>query len=134
MKAEIFFLIMVVLVITSSEVGFAQVRYDLNSKPAGFEIIGRTSVNKTGHSIAIGDINGDGKGDLIIGAPGLDSLSRQLEGRIYVFFGSSRIGGQRDLNTESADLEIVGSQPHAGLGTAVISADINGCSPSTNSR
>jgi len=127
MKAEDVFLIMVVLVTTSlGKVGFAQVRYDLHSKPASLEIIGRTSVNKTGHSIAIGDINGDGKGDLIIGAPGLDSLSRQLEGRVYVFFGSAWIGGQRDLNTESADLEIVGSQPHSGLGTAVISADVNG--------
>ena len=127
MKAEDVFLIMVVLVTTSlGKVGFAQVRYDLHSKPASLEIIGRTSVNKTGHSIAIGDINGDGKGDLIIGAPGLDSLSRQLEGRVYVFFGAAWIGGQRDLNTESADLEIVGSQPHSGLGTAVISADVNG--------
>ncbi len=127
MKSEFVFIILVVLIATSlSQDGFAQVRYDLNSKPAGLEIIGRTSVNKTGHSIAIGDINGDGKGDLIIGAPGLDSLSRQLEGRVYVFFGSSWIGGQKDLNTESADLEIVGSQLHSGLGTAVISADVNG--------
>ncbi len=127
MKSKDFLVIIGVLTAANlGKDGFAQVRYDLNSKPARLEIIGRSFVNKTGHSIAIGDINDDGTGDLIIGAPGLDSLSKQLEGRVYVFWGSSGIRGQKDLNSESADLEIVGSQPHSGLGTAVICADVNG--------
>ncbi len=38
-----------------------------------------------GHGNAVGDVNGDGTDDLVVGAPGLGSLT----GRVYVFFGGS---------------------------------------------
>ncbi len=104
----------------------AQKLIDLANTAADAEIIGLTSLNKTGHALAAGDVNGDGLADLAIGAPGVDEEVRPQDGRVYVLFGASTFPGVLNLGTASADLEIEGRQPRGGLGTAVAIADING--------
>ena len=42
---------------------------DLAQASADIEIIGEPAQHKTGHALAIGDVNGDGIVDLIVGAP-----------------------------------------------------------------
>ncbi len=66
-----------------------------------------------------GDVNGDGYGDVIIGADGWD-LGQSSEGRVWVFYGSAAgLGG----NAWSVD----GDQEGAGLGYSVGTAgDVNG--------
>ena len=41
-----------------------------------------------GHSIAVGDVNGDGQGDVAVGAWEQDVGGRNLQGRAYVFSGA----------------------------------------------
>lgn len=106
--------------------GGSQERIDLRSAAPDFEVIGRSAVNKTGQALTTGDFNGDGWQDLAVGAPGRDENARPKEGRVFVFWGSVQLGGQRDLDLTTADLEIIGSQLHAGLGTALSAADVNG--------
>jgi hypothetical protein len=106
--------------------GSAQRRIDLSAASADVEIVGLSSVKKSGHSLAVGDVNGDSIKDLIIGAPGFDAESKPQEGRVFVIFGSSALPGILDFNAVPADLEIAGRQAHSGLGTAVAAADING--------
>ncbi len=73
-----------------------------------------------GRSIALGDINGDGYSDVIIGAPGLDNDSVN-EGRVYVYYGSpSGLPAIPDWFTDPAD------QSDASFGRAVSSGDVNG--------
>lgn len=66
-----------------------------------------------GYTVAIGDINGDGFGDVIVGAPG------QSEGKIFVYFGSA--GGPAAVASQSFIGEQVGSR--FGDALAIINAN-----------
>jgi MYXO-CTERM domain-containing protein len=67
-----------------------------------------------------GDVNGDGYGDVIVGAPSFDN-GQTNEGRAFVFFGSASGLSTAPAWTAESD------QAAAGLGTSVASAgDVNG--------
>ncbi len=71
----------------------------------------------------IGDFNGDGKGDVLVGAP-----QATLMGKAYVVFGGSAMGALIDLATlGSAGVTFTGqvSDEHLSLATAA-AGDVNG--------
>ncbi len=72
-----------------------------------------------GHSVATGDVNGDGFADLVSGAFGFDGGNINI-GRVSVFFGGA--GG---FNT-TADAQIDGVQADMRLGASVAVGDVNG--------
>jgi hypothetical protein len=105
---------------------------DLNALGAGgFRIDGATAGDHAGTSVAgAGDINGDGRPDLIVGAPGVDTAGTDA-GAAYVVFGKAsattvdlsglgaggfRIDGE-DTNT-LAGLAVAGPGDVNGDGTA----------------
>ena len=52
-----------------------------------FVLYGHRSGYRTGATVGVADINGDGKGDLLIGAPRAPSLlTRKISGRAYVIY------------------------------------------------
>ena len=53
----------------------------------GMRIEGEHPGDLIGHGIGAGDFNGDGLADIIVGAPGSDSDSRQNVGAAYVVYG-----------------------------------------------
>ena len=56
----------------------------------GFRLDGVAAGNQSGTSVAsAGDVNGDGVGDLIIGASGAGPNSNNLSGSSYVVFGQA---------------------------------------------
>ena len=71
-----------------------------------------------GGAVAAGDVNGDGKADIIIGANGETVGPNTGEGRAYAFSGQDG-SLLRTLNTPN-------TQAGAGFGGAVASADLNG--------
>ncbi|MEH2286985.1 hypothetical protein [Nostoc sp.] len=96
----------------------------------GFTINGINSVDSLGNSVSsAGDINGDGIGDLIIGAPFADPNDIS-SGQTYVVFGSKKsFGVQFDLSTlnGTSGFAINGINENDSLGNSVSSAgDING--------
>lgn len=94
----------------------------------GFRIGGEGDADQAGFAVAsIGDVNGDGLGDFLIGAPGNDESGLDA-GAAYLLFGRSGGWGNVDL-TELVDgaLRLTGIRAGDGLGTAVARAgDVNG--------
>jgi len=79
-------------------------------------------------SLAAGDFNGDGIGDLLIGlsfADGPDN-SREDAGEAFVIFGRRGLDGEIDLAQEEAGLHILGALPGDSLGFGVAGGDLNG--------
>jgi hypothetical protein len=68
--------------------------------------------DRIGSHVALGDLNGDGRRELIIGAPG--------NNRIYVIHGGN-LAGSRDLSTVAADVTISGP----GIGGIFVSGDVS---------
>lgn len=96
----------------------------------GFEIQGENPRDLAGLSVSsAGDVNGDGIGDLIIGAPGADA-GGDGAGMAYVIFGQTGASrGLLDLSSLAASegFVIQGDAPFDGAGVRVSSAgDVNG--------
>ena len=72
-----------------------------------------------GYSIASGDVNGDGYGDIIVGAPSYSS-GQTGEGAIFIYTGGP--GGMPGTTTWATQSNQIG----AGMGVVGTAADVNG--------
>lgn len=98
-----------------------------NLSSANLKFIGEAAGNNAGNAISGGvDVNGDGLGDIIIGAYGYDVTSSSNEGRAYLIFGSdSYTAGTYNLST--ADVIFTGESNGDYAGKAVsLASDMNG--------
>lgn len=73
--------------------------FDLTSATANAVILGADQGDTAGQEVAFGDMNGDGFGDLLIGAPTADGPdgSRDRSGEAYVVFGRGTLPATLDL-------------------------------------
>ncbi len=71
-----------------------------------------------GAAVAAGDVNGDGKADVIVAAPSETVGANNGQGRVYVFSGADGTL----LNT----LDTANPAPSDGFGSAVAAGDVNG--------
>ncbi|MFC1528880.1 Ig-like domain-containing protein, partial [Candidatus Latescibacterota bacterium] len=88
------------------------------------KIAGEDSLDYAGNSLTTGDINGDGKEDIILGA----YKTYDGRGATYVVFGSATIFNKDsiDLNTSSGILKIIGKSVVDWSGYSVAAGDIDG--------
>ncbi len=105
--------------------------FDLSSLNGsnGFRLDGVAGGDETGASVSsAGDINGDGKADLIIGAPSADP-GGTVEGAAYVVFGASSYSADMDLSslngTNGFMIEGAGATDLAGMSVSS-AGDFNG--------
>jgi FG-GAP repeat len=94
----------------------------------GFRINGAVTYERSGRSVAgAGDVNGDGRADVLVGSPEASNNGRRASGSVYVVFGQES-GPQIGLGTlGEAGFRIDGAAPFDDAAWAVASAgDVNG--------
>lgn len=111
---------------------YAKGRVDLSDLgDAGFAIEAANAQDHASRIAGAGDVNGDGLGDLIVGAPGSDPLQRASAGSAYVVFGKASRDtvelSHFDLNIQGdAGFRIMGGSARGFAGEDVSSAgDVN---------
>ncbi len=89
--------------------------------------------NSVSTHIAIGDVNGDGFSDLVIGSSSASNNSRSYSGSVYVFFSTliddvgATTGNNKDLATgTNYNIRYDGAVAEDTLGSAVVIGDVNG--------
>jgi hypothetical protein len=105
----------------------AQHLIDLSVDSADLEIKGTNYESWLGISVSIGDINGDGFGDLLLGSTRADS-ALEGAGAAYCIWGRPDFPSQHfiDLAVEDADITFHGEVEMAHLGHRVSTGDMNG--------
>ena len=111
---------------------------DLNGAPAGVtRILGERANDLTGQSVAVGDLNKDGFGDVTLGAPGsflTDDRESETPGKVFVVSGRAAMPPVIDLSAGPGMVSrIVGASaylPNTGssdrTGQSVAAGDLNG--------
>ena len=99
---------------------------DLSTTSADLLLFGDAPGDSLGWSVAVGDVNGDTVGDLIVGARGADPAGGSSAGAVYVIYGGPGLPATIDLNASSADVTVLGADARDNLGVAVATGDING--------
>src|SRR5690606_8680754 len=91
----------------------------------GFSIPGLTEGDRAGFAVGGGDINGDGRSDVVLAAHGAPGGGGDAPGQTYVVFGTSAIGvsGTFDLATLDGTNGFV---LHGARVTSIGVGDVNG--------
>lgn len=74
-----------------------------------------------GNSVAVGDVNHDGFGDVIVGSPGQNVGNTQAAGQVFIFFG-----GTTPSTTSNLTLSLPSPGSYDRHGFSVASGDVNG--------
>ncbi len=120
------FCLAAIFYICPGNIARAQLIIDLKFNGQDLRLLGVAENDRTGLAVSLCDINGDGKSDLIIGAPGFDYPGRADCGMVYVILASDTLGSLFDLGTVRSDLiRIIGPSAGAQIGTALASGHID---------
>lgn len=90
-------------------------------------ILGSSPGDRLGHGLDVGDLDGDGRNELVVAAPGADAPGTGVDaGVVYVFDAESVSRSDRASTAADAALAITGSHALEGFGETVCVADLNG--------
>lgn len=95
----------------------------LSLSAADCKLVGESGGDAAGRMLAMGDIDGDGLSDLVIGAPGVSTRESEA-GAVYVVSGSSA-AGTVDLSTAEAKVWGAGSGTRLSYERSLAAGDLN---------
>lgn len=100
---------------------------DLATAATQFQVLGADPGDQLGHSIAVGDTNGDGAGDIWLGAVSADGPNNQLDlaGEAALVLGGAARTGLLDAASGGMNATIYGAEAEARLGRSLASGDLN---------
>lgn len=98
---------------------------DMSAGDAHVKLMGAAAGDRFGCSVASGDVNGDGKDDLLIGASYVDSTVEN-SGAVYVFLGPLPDSGALSALQADVILSKEGIVENDWFGASLAVADVNG--------
>ncbi|MEW5734292.1 MAG: hypothetical protein AB1921_05535 [Thermodesulfobacteriota bacterium] len=103
---------------------------DINAGAQNLTVLGASADDcLTGDgAIRLGDVNGDGIDDLLLGAYGANPEGRDAAGEVYVVYGSPALSGTVNLRAGAEDLRIKGPAADSRLSYqgSLFAEDVNG--------
>jgi hypothetical protein len=96
---------------------------------ASVTIMGAAKGDHLGFALAAGDINGDGRTDLIVSAPGFDGPAGPDTGAVFTMLGSPAFGSISILDlgqSNTADVVIYGGASPERFGLSLATGDVGG--------
>ena len=101
---------------------------DLADESPDLTIFGVDPGDQIGHSVGVGDVDGDGFDDLWLGAVSADGPDNgaDLAGEVSLVLGGEAPPGLRDTAAGDARAVVYGSEDKARLGRSATAADLNG--------
>ena len=106
---------------------------DLASDAYDFTVTGAEGFSRLGHSMAAGDVNGDGVTDLVAGAPfagrqpgSPPGSERTAVGEVYIIFGGKDLKGEKNIAGLEQDVLISGAEAFGQFGASTAVSDLNG--------
>jgi len=105
---------------------------DLQEDVFDLAVTGAEGFSRLGHAMAAGDVNGDGKGDLVVGAPfagrAADSSpgsERTALGEAYVILGGEGLTGELNIARDEYDSLISGAYAFGEFGSSIAIGDLD---------
>jgi len=100
---------------------------DTGNADEDVRFLGKATGDKLGSSVAgVGDVNGDGFDDVMVGAQLNNDGGSNDEGAAYIFFGSANISGTKDTGNADEDVRFLGKAATDSLGQTVgVAGDVN---------
>jgi prepilin-type N-terminal cleavage/methylation domain-containing protein len=103
----------------------------------GFRLDGTAAMENAGRSVAAGDVNGDGKADIIIGAPNASPGGASMAGSVYVVYGgathkdgtpwaASATADSLADGTNGFRIDGAVANPHGQFASRLTAGDVNG--------
>ena len=101
---------------------------DLDVRQPDVRILGAVSEDNLGTGVAVGDLNGDGVDDMIVGAPNSNGIPQQRTnmGEAYVVFGSANLPATIDTLAGEQDVLVTPAEGFSQLGRTFATGDVNG--------
>ena len=96
---------------------------DTDLEDANTTLLGEGENDTAGWVVAsAGDVNGDGRADVLVGAPRNDSTGND-SGAVYVFYGPVDTG---NISLSAADVRLTGASPGDLAGADIAASDLDG--------